>query len=143
MDRPPARWFMRLQWGTHRLVWNLSRGRLGGRAIGMPVLELVTTGHRSGQPRSILITYIDTPSGPALAGTNAGASIDPAWVRNLRANPRARVRQKGRWHDVEARFVEGAEWQEIWDGFRRHSGYADYERILQRPIPLVVLESSD
>lgn len=131
---------MRLQWGAHRLVWRVSGGRLGRKAIGMPVLELVTTGWKSGEPRSILITYVDTSSGPAIAGTNAGAPHDPAWVRNLRADPRARVRHAGRWREVEARFAEGAEWQEIWDLFRVLPGYPDYERIVARPIPLVVLE---
>lgn len=134
---------MRLQWSLHRLAWSLSGGRLGRTAIGMPVLELVSTGHRSGLQRSILITYVSTPGGPAIAGTNAGLSRDPAWVRNLRANPRARVREKGRWQDVKARFVEGNEWQETWDRFREHTGYADYERMLDRPIPIVVLENVD
>jgi F420H(2)-dependent quinone reductase len=106
----------------------------------MPVLELVTTGWKSGEPRSILITYVETSSGPALAGTNAGAPTDPAWVKNLRAHPRARVRQAGHWREVNARFAEGAEWQEIWGLFRTLPGYSDYERILTRPIPLVVLE---
>lgn len=109
----------------------------------MPVLELVTTGHRSGRPRRILITYVDAAAGPALAGTNAGSPSDPAWVRNLRADPRARVRQNGRWREVEARFVEGTEWQEIWGRFREHAGYADYEKLLERPIPIVVLETVD
>lgn len=106
----------------------------------MPVLELVTTGHRSGEPRSILITYVDTPEGPAVAGTNAGADRDPAWVRNLRADPVARIRQRGRWTDVGARFIDGPTWQETWDRFRRHRGYADYEKLVDRPIPIVVLE---
>jgi deazaflavin-dependent oxidoreductase (nitroreductase family) len=112
-------------------------------AIGMPVLELVTTGRKTGRPRSILITYVDTPSGPAVAGTNAGAPTDPAWVKNLRVDPRAQVRIGGRWWEAEGRFVEGPEWQEIWERFREHTGYADYERMLARSIPIVVLEAVD
>lgn len=131
---------MRLQWRTHRLLWDLTGGRLGRRAIGMPVLELVTTGHRSGEPTSILITYVETPGGRALAGTNVGAKRDPAWVENLRATPEAKVRVAGEWREVRARFLEGAEHVAVWEEFLRHSGYADYERILDRPVPLVVLE---
>jgi deazaflavin-dependent oxidoreductase (nitroreductase family) len=131
---------MRFQWKAHKLVWNLSGGRLGRRAIGMPVLEVVTTGHRTGRPRSILISYVLTPEGPAMAGTNAGLDRDPAWVQNLRANPEARVRERGEWRDVRARFVEGPEWDDVWDRFREHAGYADYERMVTRPIPIVVLE---
>jgi deazaflavin-dependent oxidoreductase (nitroreductase family) len=134
---------MRFQWRVHKLLWNLSGGRLGTRAIGMPVLELVTTGHRSGEPRSILISYVPMPAGPAIAGTNAGADRDPAWVKNLRVDPKARVREDGKWREVNARFTEGPEWDAAWDLFLDHSGYADYQRMLTRHIPIVVLEDVD
>lgn len=131
---------MRFQWKAHKLLWNLSGGRLGKRAIGMPVLELVTTGHVSGRQRSILISYVIMPSGPAIAGTNAGAARHPAWVENLRAEPKARVREDGEWRDVTARFVNGREWDAAWDLFLDHPGYADYQRMLSRQIPIVILE---
>lgn len=140
MDRPPPRLWMRLQWRAHKLVWNLTGGRLGRRAVGMPVLELVTTGHRSGRPRSILISYLPTTDGPAIAGTNAGADRDPAWVKNLRARPEARVRERGDWREVRARFAEGVEWDNVWARFCEHAGYLEYEKLLTRPIPIVVLE---
>jgi deazaflavin-dependent oxidoreductase (nitroreductase family) len=129
---------MRLQWRAHRLVWDLSGGRLTNRVGGLPILELETTGHRSGAPRSILISYVDTPPAPVLAGSNAGADHDPAWVKNLRAAPRARVRQAGEWRDVRARFLEGEERQSVWELFLRHRAYSGYERMTNRIIPLVV-----
>lgn len=107
----------------------------------MPVLELVTTGHKTGEPRSILISHVDTPAGPAVAGTNAGADYDPAWVRNLRVNPGARVREKGMWRDVRAGFLQGDEWERVWEQFSSHAGYADYRQMTDRSIPLVVLET--
>lgn len=143
MESPPPRARMRFQWKVHKFVWNLSGGRLGTRAVGMPVLELVTTGHRSGEERSILISYVDTPDGPAIAGTNAGADRDPAWVKNLRAAPSARVRQEGRWRAVRGRFLEGPGWEAAWTQFLAHPGYADYQRMATRPIPIVLLEDPD
>ncbi len=137
----PSRRFMRFQWKLHRLAWNLSGGRLGRRVLGMPVLELETTGHKTGRPRSILISYVETPDGPVLAGTNAGADHDPAWIGNLRAHPQARVRESGDWRDVEARFLDGEEATRVWELFLRHEGYGDYQEMTGRPIPLVVLES--
>lgn len=134
---------MRFQWRAHKLVWNLSGGRLGARAVGMPVLELETTGHISGDPRRILISYVPMPTGPAIAGTNAGADHDPAWVKNLRADPRGRVREKGSWRDVHARFADGQEWDAAWERFSDHPGYADYQRMLTRHIPIIVLEDDD
>jgi deazaflavin-dependent oxidoreductase (nitroreductase family) len=134
---------MRFQWGLHRLVWRLTGGRLGRRVVGMPVIELVTTGYRSGQPRRILITYVVTRDGPVLAGTNAGADRDPAWIQNLRADPAARMRQAGTWKHVRARFLEGEDYDRVWRQFVEASdSYAGYRRMLDRHIPLVVLEES-
>ena len=132
---------MRFQWRVHRLIWNLTGGRLGRRVIGMPVLELVTTGHKSGEPRSILITYVDTPTGPAVAGSNAGADHDPAWVRNLRADPGARIRTGGKWREATARFLDGEDWDRVWSQFLDHRGYAGYREMTDRHIPLILLEA--
>ena len=144
MSTPPARWWMRFQWRAHRLIWDLSGGRLGRRVLGMPVLELVTTGHKSGQERSILITFVETPDGPAIAGSNAGASSEPAWVKNLRENPDAKIRRDGEWEQVRARFPGSDERDRIWSRFiEADEGYAEYEQMVSREIPIVVLEPAD
>lgn len=134
---------MRLVWRLHRLAWDGSGGRIGRRVAGLPVLELVTTGHKSGAPRSILINYVAAPTGPAIAGSNAGAPYDPAWAKNLRANPDARMRKEGRWSEVRARFLEGEEWEQVWARFTEHGGYVDYAEAAGRRIPLVVLQAAD
>ncbi len=51
----PSRSTLRFQWRAHKLVWRLSGGRLGRKVGGLPVLELTTTGRKSGEPRMILI----------------------------------------------------------------------------------------
>ena len=132
---------MRLQWRMHKLLWNLSGGRLGRRVIGMPVVELVTTGRKSGEPRQILITYVDVGGVPAIIGTNAGRDRDPAWALNLRAEPRARARWDGRWRDVIAVELEGDEHEAVWrQAVEVNQGYADYEADLTRPVPIFRLE---
>ncbi len=117
--------------------------RRAGSAAGSrdALLELETTGHKTGRLRSILISYVETPDGHVLAGTNGGADHDPAWIRNLRAHPQARVRESRDWRDVEARFLDGEEATQVWELFLRHEGYGDYQEMTGRPIPLVVLES--
>lgn len=107
----------------------------------MPVLQLVTTGRKSGKPRSILISYVATPNGPALAGTNAGAEYDPAWVKNLQANPEARVLEAGEWRKVRAKFLEDREYDEVWKLFvEADDMYPGYQDLIDRQVPLVVLE---
>ena len=41
---------------AHRALLAVSFGKLGWDAAGMPVLELTTTGRRSGQARSVMLT---------------------------------------------------------------------------------------
>jgi deazaflavin-dependent oxidoreductase (nitroreductase family) len=107
----------------------------------MPVLELVTTGRSSGQPRQILISYVDLGGGPAIVGTNAGRDVAPAWVRNLRADPVARARWDGTWHDVRGVELEGEEWQRAWDAaVAANPGYAAYLDGMTRTVPIVRLE---
>ncbi len=134
------RTMMRFQWRAHKLIWNLSGGLLGRRVVGMPVLELVTIGRKSGVERTILITYVDSGGTPAIVGTNAGRDSDPAWVHNLRANPEARARWSGRWRKVVAEELEGEARDAAWAAaVDLNSGYTDYLEGMTRPVPIMRL----
>jgi len=122
------------------VLWNASGGRFGRKAGGLPILELATTGRKSGEPRQILIAYFDDEGSPVLVGTNAGRDTDPAWVLNLRADPDARARWDGAWRDVTARELSGTERNEVWGAaVQANPAYAAYAESLTRPIPIVVL----
>ena len=42
--------------GVHRALLKISGGRFGWTVFKMPVLELTTTGRRSREPRSVMLT---------------------------------------------------------------------------------------
>ena len=135
------RMWMRAQWRIHKLVWNLSGGRVGREVGGMPVLELISVGHRSGLERQILITYVADPTGPLVVGTNAGRDADPAWVRNVRATPGVRARWGGQWHDVTAVELVGDAHEAAWTkAVATNAKYADYAADLTRHVPIIRLE---
>jgi deazaflavin-dependent oxidoreductase (nitroreductase family) len=135
------RTFMRIQWRLHKALWNASSGRLGRRVVGMPVVEVVTVGRRSGVELQILITYVQDGGAPAIVGTNAGRDADPAWAHNLRANPDASARWDGTWHDIRAVELDGEPWERAWAAaVAANPGYADYAAGLSRPIPIFRLE---
>ncbi len=132
---------MRLQWKMHKLMWNLSGGRLGRKVNGMPVVEVVAIGHKSGQPRQILIFSIDDGGVPAIVGTNAGKDVDPAWAKNLRSNPQARARWDGVWQDISAVELEGDDHERVWQlAVDTFPGYGEYRTRLTRPVPIFRLE---
>ena len=118
------------QWRAHRR-----------RAVGMPVLELITTGRNSGEPRSVLLTYLDQNDGFVVIASNAGHATDPAWWLNLEASPEATVRIRGRSVAIVAREAEGAEREALWQrAVAINADYAEYALAAGRSIPVVVLD---
>jgi deazaflavin-dependent oxidoreductase (nitroreductase family) len=76
--------------------------RSGGRlqrswllAAGQPVLSLTTTGRRTGQARSTVVTCFTDHDQLAVAGMNLGVARTPAWALNLEADPRAVIELRG------------------------------------------------
>jgi deazaflavin-dependent oxidoreductase (nitroreductase family) len=85
--------------------------RAAARA-GIPLpgyVLLETTGRRSGQPRQV-------PVGKALEGNMlwvvAEHGLRAAYVRNIQANPRVRVRLGPRWRPGTAHVLEDDDWRE-------------------------------
>lgn len=103
---------------------------------------VTTTGRRTGERRAV--TLYAWPDGDrfVLVGSNGGAADAPAWVGNLRAEPRATIKVGREVRDVTAREVgAGDEYDRLWalvcDAFPL---YATYQRRTSRPIALFVLE---
>jgi deazaflavin-dependent oxidoreductase (nitroreductase family) len=68
--------------------------RTGGRIVRplrRRVLVLTTMGPRSGRPRTVVVQYFPDGDDFVVVGANSGMPTDPAWCRNLRVNPRARI----------------------------------------------------
>ena len=102
----PGAWvFSRLLRHLDDLVGRISGGRRSAPELlaGLAVLDVTTTGRKSGQRRTshlIATPYDDTL---ALLGTNFGQESTPAWALNLEAEPRATVTYRNAERDVVAR----------------------------------------
>src|SRR5437016_2259942 len=88
-------------------------GKVGGQFAGADLLLLTTTGAKSGKPRLAPLAYLGLDGKMIIIGSFAGADVDPAWVHNLRANPRAHVEVGTESFDVTARELPTAERAEI------------------------------
>lgn len=84
-------------------------GKVGGPFEGADMLLLTTTGAKTGRPRLVPLTYLRIDGKLIVVGSLAGADTDPAWVHNLRANPRARIDVGTDSYDVVARELPPAE----------------------------------
>jgi deazaflavin-dependent oxidoreductase (nitroreductase family) len=86
---------------------------LAAARAGLPtpsVVVLETTGRRSGEPRRVPVTRL--VEGDTLwIVTEHGRKA--AYVRNIEANPRVRVRIGRRWRTGTARVVDGIDWRAL------------------------------
>ena len=129
----------------HRAVLRLSGGRLGWDAAKMPVLELTTTGRKSGQPRSVMLTSPwQEGSTIVVVASRGGDDTHPAWFLNLRDNPEVEVVLKGKpKQKMTARVADSEERARLWPLLTaEHKNYADYQTKTEREIPLVLLNPS-
>ena len=134
--------FQAAVFAVHRAGLRASGGRVGRSLAGRPVLLLETTGRRTGRVRVAPLIYVRDGNAFAVAGSFAGRDVDPAWVANLRADPRAHVVLDGRRLRVLARPAGSAEHPRLWAALDRVNGgqYSRYQAITPRRIPVVILE---
>jgi deazaflavin-dependent oxidoreductase (nitroreductase family) len=139
----PSRFTLTAMNAAHRAVIAVAFGRLGWNLGGAPALELTTTGRRSGQPRSTMLTApMQVGDGLVVVASRGGDDHHPAWFLNLEADPQVQVAISGRPPvPMRARVMTDAERAELWPTLiSRHPNYAGYQRKTDRVIPLVLLE---
>ena len=127
----------------HRILLKVSGGRAGWTAMGMPVLELTTTGRKSGQPRQVMLTSPwQEGSVLVVVASRGGDDNAPAWFLNLQENPDVEVSLQGAAaQPMRARVASPAERERLWPLVTAdHSNYAGYQTRTTREIPLVLLE---
>ena len=122
--------------------------RSGGRRsftaalTGMPVVEVTTTGARTGLARTHPLVGVPSGNGLVLVASNFGQQHDPAWYHNLKAHPRCTIGYRGQRQEMTARETEGPErellWQrclEVYPTFTKYAQWASH-----RHIPVLLLE---
>jgi deazaflavin-dependent oxidoreductase (nitroreductase family) len=128
---------------VHRAVLTISFGHLGRRAGGMPVLELTTTGRKSGQPRAVMLTSpVQDGDAIVVVASRGGDDQHPAWFLNLRDHPDVEVAYAGEpKRPMRARVATPQERAALWPKVtEKYKGYANYQTKTDREIPLVLLE---
>jgi deazaflavin-dependent oxidoreductase (nitroreductase family) len=119
-------------------------GNVGDQFAGSNLLLLTTTGAKSGQPRLSPLAYLRIDGKLIIIGSFAGADMNPAWVRNLRANPSAHIEIGTGSSDVIARELPSAERDELFPKIAAVApGFAEYQAKTTRVIPLFELQPAN
>src|SRR3954452_13066887 len=113
----------------HKGLIKVTGGRMGWD-LRMPVVELTTTGRKSGQPRSVMLTSpVQEGTTIVVVASRGGDDTHPAWFLNLRDNPEVEVAYKGEpKKKMHARVATAEERARLWPLVTvDHKNYADYQ----------------
>ncbi|MDQ6696243.1 MAG: nitroreductase family deazaflavin-dependent oxidoreductase [Actinomycetota bacterium] len=126
----------------HQALFDATKGRVGGRGGGMPVVKLTTTGRKSGQKRTTMLTSpLQEDDKIVLIASYGGDDRHPAWYLNLRDNPDVEATMTGSSKEMRARTASAEEKADMWPKIvSMYKGYAGYQEKTDRDIPVVILE---
>ena len=127
----------------HRVVQRVTFGTLGWSAWSMPVIELTTTGRKSGRRRTVLLTSpMQDGDAYVVVASRGGDDTHPAWLLNIRDEPAVEVAVGGGpQRAMRARVADAEERARLWPKIiADHENYAGYQTKTDREIPVVLLE---
>ena len=121
-----------------------SGGTEGHESNGVYTLILATTGRRSGQARRTCLIYGKSGDEFVVVASKGGAEEDPAWFKNLEAEPSVGVQAGTRRCTARARVASPAERADLWPMMAGiFPLYEEYAQQTERVIPIVLLTPQD
>jgi deazaflavin-dependent oxidoreductase (nitroreductase family) len=128
----------------HTRTYLASGGTEGHESNGVYTLILATTGRRTGEPRRTCLIYGTAGDDFVVVASNGGSDEDPAWFRNLQADPSVGVQAGTRRFTARARLASAAERGALWAQMARiFPLYDQYAQKTDRVIPVVLLTPQD
>ncbi|GAB3020078.1 nitroreductase family deazaflavin-dependent oxidoreductase [Mycobacterium bourgelatii] len=116
-------------------------GKVGGQFANADLLLLTTTGAKSGQPRISPLAYFRIDGKLLIVGSFGGSDVNPAWVHNLRANPRAHIEVGTDAYDVVAHELSPQERDEFYPKLTALVPvFGEYQAKTSRVIPVFELQ---
>src|ERR1700724_1245873 len=122
-----------------------SKAGKGVGSFGDQLILLTTRGARSGKERITPVMFHRDGERYVVIASKGGAPDHPAWYRNLKANPLARVEVAAEagteTFDVRAHEAEGEERERLYaERVVIAPGFGAYQRQTSRQIPVMILE---
>ena len=120
--------------------FHANEGKVGGPFEGATLLLLTHRGAKTGTARTNPLAYIEEDGRYFVFGSKGGASTNPDWYHNLRANPDATIEIGTKKFDVTAEVLTGEERDRVWTrNVRERPAFGDYEKRTSRKIPVIAL----
>src|SRR5512140_2471445 len=95
-----------------KTLLKLTRGKYTvAEILGWDIVQLTTTGAKSGQSRTMPLVGLADGEKIALIASSFGREHNPAWYYNLKAHPECTVQRYGQTETFIAREMEGDEYK--------------------------------
>jgi deazaflavin-dependent oxidoreductase (nitroreductase family) len=108
---------------------------------GTEILLLNTTGRKTGEPRTKPLIHRVDGDRWILVASDGGAPDDPAWMKNLEADPDVTIEVRDEEIPVHASVALGEERERLWKLMTEvWPDYDVYQTKTDRQLPVVVLE---
>ncbi|HEX3429116.1 MAG TPA: nitroreductase/quinone reductase family protein [Candidatus Limnocylindrales bacterium] len=115
-----------------------------GPMADRPLMVLTTTGARTGEPRTAIVTFHRDGDRYVIAASKGGADENPAWYQNLLTHPEVTVEADNETFKARATDTTGAERDRLWnDHVAARPEFGEYPKMTKRIIPMIVLERAD
>src|SRR5438477_12955809 len=117
-------------------------GPTSGPMAGRPLMILTTSGAKTGEPRTAVVTYHRDGDRYVIAASKSGAPDNPAWYHNLVKHRDAEVEVGTEKFKVRATpIAKGPERDRLYEAHGDNfAAFRDYPKKTKRVIPVVVLE---
>jgi len=120
--------------------FHANEGKVGGPFEGATLLLLTHRGAKTGTARTNPLAYIEEDGRYFVFGSKGGASTNPDWYYNLRANPNATIEIGTEQFDVTAEVLTGEDRDRVWGrNVRERPAFGEYEKRTSRQIPVIAL----
>lgn len=108
---------------------------------GVPILLLITTGRKSGEPRTTPLIFGRDGDAYVVIASVGGAPRHPAWYLNLVADPNVSIQVRDEHLAAVARTASDAEKDRLWGVMQDlWPNFDVYQSRTTRDIPVVVIE---
>ena len=125
---------------AHITLYRWTGGIIGERIFGTRVLLLMTTGRKTGQPRTKPVAYLTDGDALVIIAGAAGAAKHPNWWLNLQSHPEALVQVGRRRLRMSATRALPEHQRRLWTRYpAQHALFESMQKRVSREIPVVLL----
>jgi deazaflavin-dependent oxidoreductase (nitroreductase family) len=136
-DWDPAAWTRNLIADMREHGGRPSSGPMAGKQLAI----LTSVGAKTGEPRTVIVTYHKDGDRWAIAASKGGDPKNPSWFHNLEVHPDVSIEVDNETVPVHAVVTSGAERDRLWnDHVAALPEFGEYPKKTDRVIPMILLE---